>query len=83
MSGTNLRWKSNTVDEILSNVKQEMDFYFTTSASPFPSSEITWMMKDEHLAIFEPFKAVFIFQNFKAYWPHLGQDFAFVHWLRN
>jgi hypothetical protein len=38
MSGTNLRYKSNTVDEILSNLKPEMDFYFTTSARPFPRS---------------------------------------------
>jgi hypothetical protein len=42
MSGTNLKYKSNTVDEILSNFKPEMDFYFTTSARPFLSSEITW-----------------------------------------
>ena len=45
MSGTNLKQKSNTFDEILSNVKQEMDFYFTTISRPFPSSEITWKMK--------------------------------------
>jgi hypothetical protein len=45
MSGTNLRYKSNTVNEILSNFKPEMDFYFTTSARPFPSSEITWIAK--------------------------------------
>jgi hypothetical protein len=43
MSGTNLKYKSNTVNEILSNFKPEMDFYFTTSARPFPSSEITWI----------------------------------------
>jgi hypothetical protein len=42
MSGTNLKWKSNTVNEILSNFKPEMDFYFRTSARLFPSSEITW-----------------------------------------
>ena len=34
-------WDRNTVNEILSNFKPEMDFYFTTSARPFPSSEIT------------------------------------------
>ena len=43
MSGTNLKEKSNTVDDISNIVKQEMDFYFTTSARPFPSSEITWL----------------------------------------
>jgi hypothetical protein len=43
MSGTNLKNKSNIVNEILSNFKPEMDFYFTTSARPFPSSEITWI----------------------------------------
>jgi hypothetical protein len=32
----------NTVNKILSNFKPEMDFYFTTSARPFLSSEITW-----------------------------------------
>ena len=38
MSGTNLKKKSNIVNEILSNFKPEMDFYFTTSARPFPRS---------------------------------------------
>jgi hypothetical protein len=44
MSGTNLKYKSNTVDEILSNFKPEMDFYFTTTARSFLSSEITWKL---------------------------------------
>jgi hypothetical protein len=39
-------WGRNRIplNEVLSNFKPEMDFYFTTSARHFPSSEITWIM---------------------------------------
>ena len=44
--------------EILSNFKPEMDFYFKTSARPFPSSEITWPMGDYQSAIEQITKAL-------------------------